>query len=95
MIPNLVGELLPGVLYVSARAISAHLPFLHFFVGFRTSHEYRNIRLIETADLERILDHKAVAKFRGRSLNLGHPLEGHRAKSGYLFSGQGGTKSLF
>lgn len=122
MIPNLykmAGELLPGVLHVSARAIATHalsifgdhqdvmacrqtgaamiasanaqeafdlgciahlsaisakLPFIHFFDGFRTSHEYRNIEEIEYDELKTLVDHKAIEEFRARALNPAHPL---------------------
>jgi len=121
MIPSMfkmAGELLPGVLHVSARAVAsqalsifgdhsdvmgirntgfallasssvqevmdiggvAHLaaikgrvPFLHFFDGFRTSHEAQKIEVIDYADFERLLDKEAVAEFRKRALNPEHP----------------------
>jgi len=122
MIPNLykmVGELLPGVLHVSARAIATHalsifgdhqdvmacrqtgapmlasanaqealdlgcvahlsaisarLPFLHFFDGFRTSHELRNIEDIDYPALNGLLDRNALREFRDRALSPSHPL---------------------
>jgi len=121
MIPNIykmVGELLPGVLHVSARAIATHalsifgdhqdvmacrqtgaamlvssnvqevmdlgcaahlsaikarLPFIHFFDGFRTSHEYQKISVIDYEDLERILDYDAIKAFRDSALNPERP----------------------
>jgi len=117
MIPNMykiVGELLPGVFHVSARAIAtrslsifgdhqdiyacrqtgipmlcshsvqevadlapvAHLiaikagvPMLHFFDGFRTSHEIQKVELQDYEDLAKLLDWDAVKKFREYSLN--------------------------
>ncbi len=122
MIPNLykmAGELLPGVLHVSARALAAHalsifgdhqdvmacrqtgaallvssnvqeamdlacvahlsaigsrIPFIHFFDGFRTSHEYQKISVIEYKDLAALLDVNALKAFRDRALNPEHPL---------------------
>ncbi|HEX2986254.1 MAG TPA: pyruvate:ferredoxin (flavodoxin) oxidoreductase [Caproiciproducens sp.] len=122
MIPNIykmVGELLPGVLHVSARAVATHalsifgdhqdvmacrqtgacmlasanaqevmdlacvahlsaitakLPFIHFFDGFRTSHELRNIEAIDYEDLKQFVDWNAIREFRGRALNPAHPL---------------------
>lgn len=122
MIPNLykmVGELLPGVIHVSARALATHalsifgdhqdvmacrqtgatmlcssnaqealdlgcvahlsaissrLPVIHFFDGFRTSHEYRKIDGIDYSDLSPLIDRKALQEFRNRSLNPLHPL---------------------
>ncbi|MCL2284971.1 MAG: pyruvate:ferredoxin (flavodoxin) oxidoreductase, partial [Firmicutes bacterium] len=121
MIPSMfkmAGELLPGVLHVSARAVAsqalsifgdhsdvmgvrntgfallasssvqevmdiggvAHLaaiktrvPFLHFFDGFRTSHEAQKIEVIDYDEFDRLLDKEAVAAFRNRALNPEHP----------------------
>jgi len=121
MIPSMfkmAGELLPGVLHVSARAVAsqalsifgdhsdvmgirntgfamlassgvqevmdiggvAHLaaiksrvPFLHFFDGFRTSHEAQKIEVIDYVEFDRLLDKEAVAEFRKRALNPEHP----------------------
>ncbi len=121
MIPNMYkmsGELLPGVLHVSARAIAAHalsifgdhqdvmavrqtgfsmlasssvqevmdlglvthlsaikssLPFVHFFDGFRTSHEIQKIAVIDYADMANLTDWEAVARFRARGANPERP----------------------
>jgi pyruvate-ferredoxin/flavodoxin oxidoreductase len=117
MIPNMykiAGELLPGVIHVTARTIASHalsifgdhsdvyatrqtgfallasgsvqevmdlagvahlaaiksrVPFLHFFDGFRTSHEIQKIEVIDYADLAKLIDQKALAEFRERALN--------------------------
>lgn len=122
MIPNLykmAGELLPGVLHVTARAIATHalsifgdhqdvmacrqtgvamlaaanvqevmdlgtiahlsaiksrIPFIHFFDGFRTSHEYKKIQTIENEDLMNIVDFNAIKAFRDNALNPEHPV---------------------
>lgn len=122
MIPNIykmVGELLPGVIHVSARAlattalsifgdhqdvmacrqtgapmlassnvqeamdlgcvahlaaIKSRLPFIHFFDGFRTSHEVQKIDTIDYEDLKRIVDYDEVRAFRNRALNPEHPI---------------------
>jgi len=55
-------------------AIEAKWPFIHFFDGFRTSHEYRNIELIDYEDLKTLLNWEAVQSFRNRSLNPTNPL---------------------
>ncbi len=121
MIPNMYkmsGELLPGVLHVSARALAAHalsifgdhqdvmavrqtgfsmiaassvqevmdlgfvshlsaikssLPFLHFFDGFRTSHEIQKIAVIDYEDMAKLADRDAIAKFRARGANPERP----------------------
>ncbi|MEG1169925.1 MAG: pyruvate:ferredoxin (flavodoxin) oxidoreductase, partial [Erysipelotrichaceae bacterium] len=117
MIPNLykmVGELLPGVLHVSARALAsralnifgdhediyacrqtgicmlashsvqeamdlagvAHLaaikasvPFMHFFDGFRTSHEIQKIEVMDTELFKDMIDYEALEAYRKRALN--------------------------
>ncbi len=122
MIPNMYkmsGELLPGVIHVTARSISTHalsifgdhsdiyavrqtgfamlasssvqqvmdlgaiahlaairsrVPFLHFFDGFRTSHEIQKIEVIDYEDLERLADFPAVDAFRRRALNPEFPV---------------------
>jgi len=122
MIPSLykmAGELLPGVLHVSARAIATHalsifgdhqdvmacrqtgiallassnvqevmdlgciahlsaiktrIPFLHFFDGFRTSHEYQKINVLNFEDIAKLVDRAAIKKFRARALNPEHPV---------------------
>ncbi len=122
MIPNMYkmsGELLPGVLHVSARslaaqalsifgdhsdvmsarqtgfallatasaqqimdiapvahlaAIKARVPFLHFFDGFRTSHEVQKVEPANQEILKKLVDYKALQKFRERALNPEHPV---------------------
>lgn len=122
MIPNLykiAGELLPGVLHVSARslasnalsifgdhqdvmsirqtgvallasgtvqecmdlgciahltAIGSRIPFVHFFDGFRTSHEIQKIEVMEEETVKELLDWEAVRAFRDRALNPDHPV---------------------
>ncbi|MDR3091791.1 MAG: pyruvate:ferredoxin (flavodoxin) oxidoreductase [Clostridiales bacterium] len=122
MIPNMykiAGELLPGVLHVSARALASHalsifgdhsdvmacrqtgfamlasanvqevmdlgavshlaaikgrVPFMHFFDGFRTSHEIQKIDCLDYEDLNRIVDHEAINAFRRAALNPEHPV---------------------
>lgn len=121
-VPNMYkisGELLPGVMHVSARALSAqalsifgdhqdiyaarmtgwtmmatgsvqevmdlagvaHLaaiksrvPVLHFFDGFRTSHEINKIEVMDYEVFDRLLDKKAVQEFRERAINPEHPV---------------------
>ena len=137
MIPNMykmAGELLPGVLHVSARAIAAHalsifgdhqdvmavrqtgfamlaassvqevmdlalvahlsaikssLPFVHFFDGFRTSHEIQKIAIIDYADMAKLADWDAVAKFRARGANPERPeLRGTAQNPDIYFQGR-------
>lgn len=133
MIPNMykmAGELLPGVIHVSARALASHalsifgdhsdiyacrqtgyamlcsnnpqecmdlaavahlaaikgrVPFLHFFDGFRTSHEIQKIEEWDYADLADMLDWDAVEEFRRRSLNPEHPVTRGTAQNDDIF----------
>ena len=133
MIPNMykmAGELLPGVIHVSARALTSHalsifgdhsdiyacrqtgyamlcsnnpqecmdlaavahlaaiegrVPFLHFFVGFRTSHEIQKIEEWDYADLADMLNWDAVEAFRRRALNPEHPVTRGTAQNDDIF----------
>ena len=55
-------------------AIRSRIPFLHFFDGFRTSHEYQKIHVIDYSDLTGLVDMQAVKDFRARALNPEHPV---------------------
>ncbi|HPK56527.1 MAG TPA: pyruvate:ferredoxin (flavodoxin) oxidoreductase, partial [Spirochaetota bacterium] len=133
MIPNMykiAGELLPGVLHVSARALASHalsifgdhtdvystrqtgfamlctgsvqevmdigsvahlaaiksrVPFLHFFDGFRTSHEIQKVEVIDYAELAKLVDMDAVKKFREEALNPNHPVTRGTAQNPDVF----------
>lgn len=54
-------------------AIKARVPFLHFFDGFRTSHEYQKIEVIDYEEIKGLVDYEAIKEFRNRSLNPEHP----------------------
>ena len=62
---------LAGVAHLSA--IKASIPFLHFFDGFRTSHEVNTVEPIDYEVFDKLLDKDAVAKFRAEALNPAHP----------------------
>ncbi len=53
--------------------IKGKLPFLHFFDGFRTSHEQQKIEVLDYDDLAPLVDMDAVEAFRKKSLNPEHP----------------------
>lgn len=50
-------------------AIKGRVPFLHFFDGFRTSHEVQKIEVMDYAHFDRLLDYDAVREFRKNALN--------------------------
>lgn len=56
-----------------ASAIKGMVPFLHFYDGFRTSHQITNVEFLEYDDLAKLIDHEQVRKFRERSFNPNHP----------------------
>ena len=55
-------------------AIKGSLPFLHFFDGFRTSHEIQKIELLNEDDLKKLVSEKALQNFRQRALNPETPV---------------------
>ena len=55
-------------------ALKTRVPFLHFFDGFRTSHEIQKIELIDEVSLTSLLDRDALKAFRARALNPEHPV---------------------
>lgn len=63
---------LAGVAHLSA--IDSSLPFVHFFDGFRTSHEYQKIDVMEYDDLADLVNYDAIQEFRNSGLNPEHPV---------------------
>ena len=63
---------LGGIAHLAA--IKTRVPFLHFFDGFRTSHEIQKIEVMEFEDLEKLLDYDALNEFRQRGLNPENPV---------------------
>ena len=66
-------------------AIKSRVPFLHFFDGFRTSHEIQKIALWDYKDLGEMLDWDAVDAYRRRSLNPEHPVTRGTAQNDDIF----------
>ena len=66
-------------------AIKGRVPFLHFFDGFRTSHEVQKIEVWDYDDLGDMLDWDAVDKFRRHALNPEHPVLRGQAQNGDIF----------
>ena len=54
-------------------AIKGHVPFLHFFDGFRTSHEIQKVECLDYEELAKAVDYDELRKFREGSLNPEHP----------------------
>jgi len=74
---------LAGVAHLAA--IKTRVPFLHFFDGFRSSHELHKIELITEEELLPLLDMEAVQKFRDNALNPEHPFTRGTAQNPDIF----------
>ncbi len=71
---NSVQEAHDLALIAHAATLKARLPFLHFFDGFRTSHEVQKIALIEDDVLRALIDDELIAAHRARALSPDHPV---------------------
>jgi len=66
-------------------AIKGRVPFLHFFDGFRTSHEIQKIEAWDYKDLKSMVDMKAIEAFRNSALNPEHPVQRGSAQNPDIF----------
>ncbi len=60
-------------LIAQAASLESRIPFLHFFDGFRTSHELNKINVLEDDDLRALIDEQLVRQHRDRRLTPDHP----------------------
>jgi len=60
-------------LLAQVATLESRIPFLHFFDGFRTSHELNTLDLLSDADIRSMIDDDLVRAHRGRALNPEHP----------------------
>ncbi|MCR5825092.1 MAG: pyruvate:ferredoxin (flavodoxin) oxidoreductase [Oscillospiraceae bacterium] len=74
---------LAGVAHLAA--IESSIPFLHFFDGFRTSHEINKIELPNMGALLGMLDREALARFKNRALNPEHPTLRNTVQNGDVY----------
>jgi len=68
-----VQEVMDLALITHAAALESRIPFVHFFDGFRTSHEEQKIEQLDFDDMRAMINEKAVAAHRERSLSPDHP----------------------
>ena len=68
-----VQEVMDLALVAHLSTIKSSLPFLHFFDGFRTSHEIQKIDVIDYKDIRSLVDFDMLDNFRNRALNPDHP----------------------
>jgi len=70
---NSVQEAQDMALIAHASTLEARLPFVHFFDGFRTSHEINKIEQLEDGDIRALIDDELVRAHRARGLSPDHP----------------------
>ncbi|MHB8073448.1 pyruvate:ferredoxin (flavodoxin) oxidoreductase [Desulfosporosinus fructosivorans] len=76
--------------------VKSRIPFLHFFDGFRTSHEIQKIEVPEYEEVAKLLDMEAVQKFRDSALNPEHPvLRGTAQNPDVYFQGREASNSFY
>ena len=66
-------------------AIESSIPFMHFFDGFRTSHEINKIDLPDTEAMLSLLDRGALRAFKDRALNPEHPTLRNTVQNGDVY----------
>ena len=77
-------------------AIKGRVPFLHFFDGFRTSHEIQKIETIDYEDIKPLVDYEAIREFRNRALNPNHPVvRGSAQNPDIYFQGREAANQYF
>jgi len=68
-----VQEVMDLALVAHLSTLKARVPFLHFFDGFRTSHEIQKVEMIDYEDIIKLVDPADIENFRKRALNPEHP----------------------
>ena len=74
---------LAGIAHLAA--IKSRIPFLHFFDGFRSSHEIQKIEVLENEQMVALIDTKELQEFRDRALNPEHPVTRGTAQNPDIF----------
>lgn len=82
---NSVQEVMDLAAVAHLSAIKGRVPFLHFFDGFRTSHEIQKIEALDYADLAKLVDMDAVQAFRDRALSPNKPVVHGTAQNPDIF----------
>ncbi len=76
-----VQEAMDMALVAHLSAIKGSVPFLHFFDGFRTSHEIQKIDAYEYDEIAKLVDWDKIKEFRARALNPEHPHQAGTAQN--------------
>ncbi|MFW9598172.1 MAG: pyruvate:ferredoxin (flavodoxin) oxidoreductase, partial [Paludibacter sp.] len=66
-------------------SLTSRVPFVHFFDGFRTSHEIQKIEEIDGDAVKALVDKEALKEFRDRALNPAHPVVRGTAQNGDIY----------
>jgi len=74
LVSNSVQEVMDFALISQAATLESRIPFIHFFDGFRTSHEVKKIEQLTTEDMRAMIDEDLVLAHRERALNPEHPV---------------------
>ena len=82
---NSVQEAMDLALVAHLSTLKARVPFLHFFDGFRTSHEISKIDGIDYEDILPLVDMNDIKAFKARALNPEHPVQMGTAQNGDIF----------
>lgn len=82
---NNVQEVHDHALVAHLVTIKSRVPFVHFFEGYRISHEIQKIKVLENEDFKKLYDFKALEEFRGRALSPNHPVTRGSAQTPDIF----------
>ena len=82
---NSVQEVMDLALVAHLSTLKAKVPFLHFFDGFRTSHEVSKIDAIDYEEMKALVDMKDIEDFRKRALNPNHPVQRGTAQNSDIY----------
>ena len=86
-------NLLAAVAHLSA--IESSIPFLHFFDGFRTSHEIDKINIIDDKEYAKLIDKNALNKFRNKALNPNKPVTKGTAQNDDIYFQVTESRNIF
>ncbi len=82
---NSVQEVMDLALVSHLSTLKSKVPFLHFFDGFRTSHEVSKIDVIDYEEMKELVDMKDIEDFRSRALNPEHPVQKGTAQNSDIY----------
>ncbi len=82
---NSVQEVMDLALVAHLSTLKSKVPFLHFFDGFRTSHEVSKIDVIDYEEMKELVDMKDIEDFRARALNPEHPVQKGTAQNSDIY----------